>query len=239
MKIGLLTTLNHPLLPFYLAEIHNKGLRDIVVICDEKSLSSSDVERIHKRTNDHFKFLEKVDPWVFVHKEITYPFYLVDSHNSEKCLKIISNEGIECLANCGTPRKLSNRLLESIDVGVLNVHPGALPKYRGCSSVEWTLFNNDELANTAHLMNEEYDAGPLLTVEKYPNNTFDHYDQIRIFMYEKAFKLMANSLLKIADNQYELTDQDENLAKEWKPIEVEDMNTVLNNLSKRKISLNN
>jgi len=55
---------------------------------------------------------------------------------------------------------------EALDVprlGVLNVHPSALPKYRGPSPVLWAIRNGDPcLGITVHRMTERIDAGPVL-----------------------------------------------------------------------------
>jgi len=48
-------------------------------------------------------------------------------------------------------------------LGVLNIHPSALPKYRGPSPVLWAVRNGDpSIGITAHRMSEKIDAGPLL-----------------------------------------------------------------------------
>ena len=48
-------------------------------------------------------------------------------------------------------------------LGVLNVHPSALPKYRGPSPVLWAIRNGDPyLGLTIHRMTERIDAGPVL-----------------------------------------------------------------------------
>jgi len=235
MKIGLLSTLNHPLLPHYLYNIFNTGLTDIVIICDKKGLSESDIERIHQRTNNQFRSLQNSDPWEFVYNNIAYPMYLVENHNSKKSLTIINDLGLECLANCGTPRKLSKDLLSSIRTGVVNVHPGSLPQYRGCSSVEWALFNKDTLANTAHIMSEEYDAGPIINIETYEKSEFNSYQSVRIFMYEKALNLMAKTLKDMNTNNFTLTVQDESKAKTWKPIEQDKLMKVMGRLNNHSV----
>jgi methionyl-tRNA formyltransferase len=49
-------------------------------------------------------------------------------------------------------------------LGVLNVHPSALPRYRGPSPVLWAIRNGDPyLGVTVHRMTERIDAGPVLT----------------------------------------------------------------------------
>jgi methionyl-tRNA formyltransferase len=53
--------------------------------------------------------------------------------------------------------------LEVPRLGMLNVHPSALPKYRGPSPVPWSVRNGDRaMGVTVHRMTEDIDAGPIL-----------------------------------------------------------------------------
>lgn len=55
-------------------------------------------------------------------------------------------------------------VLELPRLGALNVHPSALPKYRGPSPVPWAIRNGDaDLGITVHRMTEQLDAGPILS----------------------------------------------------------------------------
>lgn len=59
--------------------------------------------------------------------------------------------------------RLPRNVLELPKLGVLNVHPSALPKYRGPSPVLWAIRNGDPfLGITVHRMTERIDAGPIL-----------------------------------------------------------------------------
>lgn len=60
--------------------------------------------------------------------------------------------------------RLPREVLELPRLGVLNVHPSALPKYRGPSPVPWTIRNGDPFMGlTIHRMTERIDAGPILS----------------------------------------------------------------------------
>jgi methionyl-tRNA formyltransferase len=59
--------------------------------------------------------------------------------------------------------RLPPGVLELPRFGVLNIHPSALPRYRGPSPVLWAVRNGDpSIGITAHRMSGEIDAGPLL-----------------------------------------------------------------------------
>ena len=37
------------------------------------------------------------------------------------------------------------KIIDSLKYGILNVHPGILPKYKGRTCVEWSIFNDDKV----------------------------------------------------------------------------------------------
>lgn len=59
--------------------------------------------------------------------------------------------------------RLPREVLDLPRLGVLNVHPSALPKYRGPSPELWAIRNGDRaMGLTVHRMTERIDAGPVL-----------------------------------------------------------------------------
>jgi methionyl-tRNA formyltransferase len=59
--------------------------------------------------------------------------------------------------------RLPQEVLRMPRLGVLNIHPSALPRYRGPSPVLWAVRNGDpSIGLTAHRMSETIDAGPIL-----------------------------------------------------------------------------
>jgi methionyl-tRNA formyltransferase len=60
--------------------------------------------------------------------------------------------------------RVPREVLELPRLGVLNVHPSALPKYRGPSPVPWAIRNGDPyLGISVHRMTGRMDAGPVLS----------------------------------------------------------------------------
>jgi methionyl-tRNA formyltransferase len=58
---------------------------------------------------------------------------------------------------------LSPEVLAVPRLGALNIHPSALPKYRGPSPVLWAIWNGDpNMGVTVHRMTDRIDAGPIL-----------------------------------------------------------------------------
>jgi methionyl-tRNA formyltransferase len=59
-------------------------------------------------------------------------------------------------------------ILDVFPLGILNLHPSLLPKYRGPSPIQATILNGDkETGITIILLDEEMDHGPIIAVAKY------------------------------------------------------------------------
>lgn len=190
MIVGLLSTLDNPLLPLFIKNISQLSNVKIIILCDQKLISAKDSGIWNERTNGYFE-KKQLSIYDFQGQSICY--YLVN-HNSERLLDVIKEENIDCLLNAGTPRKLPTYILYSTRLGVLNIHPGALPAYRGCSAVEWAIYNNDPVSNTAHFMDANYDTGAIVKIESYSFSLDDTYVSIRCKVFEASCKLAAMCL---------------------------------------------
>ncbi len=168
---------------------------------------------------------------------IEIPFYFVESHNDSTTISLIRDLGINCLLNAGTPRKLKSSILLSVKYGVVNIHPGILPAYRGASAVEWAIFNDEEVGNTAHFMTENYDEGPIIRFETYKFSKDTSYEDIRIKVYSGGCELAAKVLEMIVEKELLPSQglaQDTSKAKFWKPISSEKLKVVREKLNNNK-----
>lgn len=192
--IGILSTLQAPLLSQNLKEIVKKKSTEVFLILDLKGLKSEDLGRWNERTNGFFE-----DSTISLGSLINHriKIYFVDDHNDPDCISLINFLKTDLLINCGTPRKLSKNFLLKSGCDILNIHPGILPNYRGSSCVEWAILNDDPIGNTAHFMVEEYDAGPIIDSEAYNFKKNSSYSDIRNKVYLESIKLMSKSIDKI------------------------------------------
>lgn len=70
-------------------------------------------------------------------------------------------------------QKLGTELL-SVPGSAINLHGSLLPSYRGRAVAFWPLYYGDEETGvTAHLMTEEWDAGPIVDQRSFPIETDD------------------------------------------------------------------
>jgi methionyl-tRNA formyltransferase len=194
-KIGLLAYPGSPLTYPTVEALQGAGYKEIAIICDGDRPNEKFMQIISERTEGMAIFHQLTD-----FKHLGVPFYFVDNHNSDDCLNLIKNLGIDILGSCGTPRKLKTSILQSCRYGVVNCHPGQLPHYRGSSTVEWALLNGDPVAATAHFMTEDYDAGPIIKV--YPFETKGlTYAEIRLKMIQHQAVSLADAIGRVLQEE--------------------------------------
>jgi len=134
------------------------------------------------------------------------PCFFVTDHNSPAAIALIGALGLDLLANAGTPRICGPDLLAATPLGVLNCHPGRLPRYRGACAVEHAVLADEPVANTVHLMNAGIDEGPILAIEDVPLAGIASYADLRVATYEAGFALFARSIAGLQDGRLSRAD---------------------------------
>ena len=154
------------------------------------------------------------------------PFYFSKNHNSIENIELIKSRGIDLLINCGTPHILKSKVLKAPKIGILNCHPGILPNYRGCTCVEWALYNGDPVGNTAHLMTENIDEGPIIYTKTLDINDNDCYTDIRIANYLDSINVMMEAIKVLKEEKIDILNYPRN-GNYYKPIDDEKMAIIM------------
>ena len=53
-------------------------------------------------------------------------------------------------------------LVNAPKIGIINAHMGFLPKFRGFNVLEWSLFNNDKIGVSLHMIDDVIDTGDII-----------------------------------------------------------------------------
>lgn len=123
----------------------------------------------------------------------------VPSHAGDACRAIVVASGVRLLVNGGTPRRIPASLIEAVPAGVLNVHPGILPGYRGANACEWAILNDDPVGLTAHFMDRELDGGPIIYVRELPIARGQNYSDVRVALYRSWVRTVVEATASVLE----------------------------------------
>lgn len=99
--------------------------------------------------------------------------YFVAPHNSAEVIASIKDRELDLGIIAGA-RILKDPVIKSFSIGIINFHPGLIPEARGLDAMLWSIYKDLPLGVTAHLIDENIDAGNILLKEKipiYPDDT--------------------------------------------------------------------
>jgi methionyl-tRNA formyltransferase len=84
--------------------------------------------------------------------------------------------------------------------GILNVHGGELPRYRGNAPIAWAILQGEQRVGlTIHLMvPEEVDAGPIVMVDYFPLSEQTYIGEVYQFLERRAPELLLASVEGLA-----------------------------------------
>lgn len=107
-------------------------------------------------------------------------------------------------------RILPQRVLDIPRIFSINVHGSLLPKYRGAAPINWVVINGDSQTGlTIIKMNARMDAGEIIATKQVDILDIDNAKTLRERMMKVGADFLVNVVDAIANNQYQLTAQDE------------------------------
>jgi len=140
------------------------------------------------------------------------PIIFVNAWN-ESLIKDIKSAAVDIILCAWFHLKIPKDIFQSPLIGAVNFHPSLLPKYRGPSPVEWALVHGEqETGLSAHIIEEKFDSGPVISQIAVPIDHFDDADSLSIKLAKKGGALLKNVRNKITNNAIISTPQDANKA---------------------------
>ena len=117
----------------------------------------------------------------------------VAGHNSDECLAILDEIMPNVIGVYGTGI-IRSSVCDRARAGVLNLHTGLSPKYRGADTVFWPLFNEEPewIGVTVHGLTEEIDGGPIFATARPSIEAEDSEDSL----FAKSVTLGAEVLIE-------------------------------------------
>ncbi len=157
---------------------------DVIVAASHKNIKTT------KRVLNFHKYNITLDHPRDVASQFRIPYFNCN-HNSLELKRIINEFEINFGIIAGA-RILNKDIIAKFSYGVLNIHPGLLPKNRGLDSILWAIHENKKIGVSAHLINDKIDEGLLVLKE-----VIEVFQTDSIFdIYRKVHKTQINVLLK-------------------------------------------
>jgi|TARA_Y100000034_G_scaffold32726_1_gene40143 phosphoribosylglycinamide formyltransferase-1 len=120
--------------------------------------------------------------------------YIVVPHNSKECIEIVRREKITLGLVLGA-RIMSKELIDSFEIGILNLHPGLLPLNRGLDAIKWAVIKDWDQGVTAHLIDGQVDRGLLIC----KNRLLIYSDDNLLDIYIRIMRLEYDTLISALD----------------------------------------
>ena len=118
----------------------------LMIVCKESDF--------YQRTTTDFKMLAK---------KLGIPFIQTENINKSEIIKRIKEVKPDIGMSYHWKTLIEQGVLDCFPQGVINFHPGDLPRYKGNACTHWAIMNGeDKIVMTLHLMTTELDSGPVI-----------------------------------------------------------------------------
>jgi methionyl-tRNA formyltransferase len=116
----------------------------------------------------------------------------------------------------GYPQIFRAPLRESMPQGILNLHPGPLPGYRGGSPLNWQILNGETAATCSIIrIDDGIDTGPVLAEASVPIGATDTIAHLQERTDAVFGDLVAALVARLEKNDVDARVQDERAARYW------------------------
>lgn len=132
------------------------------------------------------------------YKHYSKNVFFVSNINRPKSIKFLQKAKPSLLI-LGGSRIIRKPVIKTAKIGVLNAHPGLLPKYRGVDVIRWAIHEGDELGVTVHLVNDGVDTGEIIATKKYTISIGDTIETLKEKAEKISTKLMVDVVEKIVE----------------------------------------
>lgn len=131
------------------------------------------------------------------------PYHYVNSINSKESIRIMKKMRPDIIISSFFDKIIKKKVLEIPPLGVINVHPGILPHYRGLYPYFWKLVHREKISGvTIHTMTEEIDKGRILAIKTFKIRKNDDVISLGIKSGKAGVKLLKKTLRIIKKEGY-------------------------------------
>lgn len=128
------------------------------------------------------------------------PYYFANSLNAAAVIQLLLAARPDIGVSAGWPQKIGARAVDIHPFGILNIHGGDLPRYRGNAPFAWAILNGErEVGITVHLMDDGLDSGPIVVKQLVPLNDSVYIGDLYAALDREGPELFVRAVAGIAD----------------------------------------
>lgn len=117
------------------------------------------------------------------------------SVKTDEAYELLKSLSPDVLAVVAYGKILPKRILDIPKFGCVNVHASLLPKYRGASPIQWSIYCGDKVTGvTTQLMDEGMDTGDILLDDKVDITDADNFETLHDKLAISGAKLLVETL---------------------------------------------
>jgi methionyl-tRNA formyltransferase len=133
--------------------------------------------------------------------------------NSPAFVDQVHHLGVDLIIVAAFSRILKAQLIEAPPLGCINVHPSALPRYRGPNPFYWVLARHEEKTGvTIHYIDEGIDSGNIISQREFSIKQDDTEYTLQTKAAKVAGELLQETVPRISTGVAPSTLQDESQA---------------------------
>jgi len=164
-----------------------------------------------------------------------YPIeFVLTKQSDEKIIKSVKDSGVDCYtdfsANCEEfktllleksidivfllwwPDIIKSDVLDKVKIGFVNLHPSYLPYNRGMHPYYWSVVDETPSGVSIHFITDSVDDGSVICQEKIDTDITMTGDRLYELSLSTIVSLFKNNYDCIVGGDYDLIEQDNNLA---------------------------
>jgi len=158
----------------------------------------------YRRTADDFRRLAE---------ELNCPFLHTERINSPEALTFIGKTQPDIGVSVNWRTIVGRKCRNLFPLGIINVHLGDLPRYRGNATPNWAIINGEsKTVVTLHLMAAALDAGPIVLQRDIPIESTTYIGDVYDRAAELAPAMLVEAVAGLADKSLVPRPQDDNPA---------------------------
>ncbi|HIP42735.1 MAG TPA: methionyl-tRNA formyltransferase [Aquifex aeolicus] len=158
-----------------------------------------------------------------------YGISVYQPEKKSELIPLVKDLNPECIVVVAYGKILPKEVLEVPPYGVINLHASLLPKYRGAAPIQRVLMAGEkETGNTVMLVNEEMDAGDILSQEVIKIEEEDNFYSLSEKLAKSGAKLLVKTLKEWFGGKIKPTSQNHKEATYAPPIQREELRICWN-----------